>query len=77
MSVPRAAVTVGAALAVILALVGIGPAALWVLVALCAAQTGFCALALRQIAGQTGDVLGAAQQIGAIAAYITATALAP
>jgi adenosylcobinamide-GDP ribazoletransferase len=74
--VPRAAVVAGAAVAAVLAWLGFGPAALWILAALCAAQAGFCALALRQIGGQTGDVLGAAQQIGAIAGYITATALA-
>jgi adenosylcobinamide-GDP ribazoletransferase len=32
--------------------------------AACAAATGMAALAKRQIGGQTGDVLGGAQQIG-------------
>jgi adenosylcobinamide-GDP ribazoletransferase len=47
-------------------------------VAICiaAAQAGIGALALRQIGGQTGDVLGAAQQIGALAAWLALLALA-
>jgi adenosylcobinamide-GDP ribazoletransferase len=54
---------------------GAGPAALAVAGALAAAQVAMGALALRQIGGQSGDVLGGAQQIGAAAAWIAALAI--
>lgn len=72
---PRGAVVAGLTLGAGLALAGFGPAALWLVLAIAAAQAGLSALALRQIGGQTGDVLGAAQQLGALAGYIAATAL--
>jgi adenosylcobinamide-GDP ribazoletransferase len=40
------------------------------------AQAALAALAMRQIGGQTGDVLGAAQQIGALAAWLAVLPLA-
>jgi adenosylcobinamide-GDP ribazoletransferase len=40
------------------------------------AQAALSVLALRQIGGQTGDVLGAGQQIGALAAWLSVLALA-
>jgi adenosylcobinamide-GDP ribazoletransferase len=40
------------------------------------AQAALAALALRQIGGQTGDVLGAGQQIGALAAWLAVLPLA-
>jgi adenosylcobinamide-GDP ribazoletransferase len=39
-------------------------------------MAGLAALARRQIGGYTGDVLGAAQQIGEIAMLLTAAAAA-
>jgi adenosylcobinamide-GDP ribazoletransferase len=46
------------------------------LVVAAAAMAGLAALARRQIGGYTGDVLGAAQQIGEIAMLLTAAAAA-
>ena len=40
------------------------------------AQGGLAVLAMRQIGGQTGDVLGAGQQIGALAAWLAVLSLA-
>lgn len=56
---------------------GLGPAKA-ALVALAMALTGFCIarLALRQIGGQTGDVLGAMQQTTELAAWVMLLAIA-
>lgn len=60
-----------------LALAGLGmavllpwPVALWVLAAMAAAQLIFARIALRQIGGQSGDVLGAMQQLAEIAGWL-------
>lgn len=60
-----------------LALAGFGlavllpwPAALWVLSAQVAAQLIFARIALRQIGGQSGDVLGAMQQLAEMAGWL-------
>ena len=46
------------------------PSALWVLAAMTAAQLIFALIALRQIGGQSGDVLGAMQQLAEIAGWL-------
>lgn len=46
------------------------PAALWLLLAMVAAQLIFARIALRQIGGQSGDVLGAMQQLTEIAGWL-------
>ncbi|OYU38261.1 MAG: adenosylcobinamide-GDP ribazoletransferase [Pseudorhodobacter sp. PARRP1] len=60
-----------------LALAGVGlvvllpwPVALWVFVAMAATQLIFARVALRQIGGQSGDVLGAMQQLAEIAGWL-------
>ena len=60
-----------------LALAGLGMAlllpwssALWVMAAIAAAQLIFARIALRQIGGQSGDVLGAMQQLAEIAGWL-------
>ena len=53
-----------------------GGAALVVAVAIALAQGALAALALRQIGGQTGDVLGGAQQLGSLAGWLAMLAIA-
>jgi adenosylcobinamide-GDP ribazoletransferase len=65
----------GIALVVALLCLGFGPGLIAVIVA-AAAMAGLASLAQRQIGGYTGDVLGAAQQIGEIAMLLTAAAFA-
>lgn len=62
------------ALALFFAL-GLG-AGIIVAASIAVAQVAVSMLALRQIGGQTGDVLGAAQQIGALAAWLAVLTLA-
>jgi adenosylcobinamide-GDP ribazoletransferase len=52
------------------------PGGLIVAVTIALAQAALAVLALRQIGGQTGDVLGAGQQIGALAAWLAVLPLA-
>jgi adenosylcobinamide-GDP ribazoletransferase len=65
----------GIALVVALLCLGFGPGLVAIIVA-AAAMAGLAGLAQRQIGGYTGDVLGAAQQIGEIAMLLTAAAFA-
>jgi adenosylcobinamide-GDP ribazoletransferase len=65
----------GIAIVVAVLCVGFGPGLIAVIVA-AAAMAGLAGLAQRQIGGYTGDVLGAAQQIGEIAMLLTAAAFA-
>lgn len=59
----------------LLALLALGPwTGLGVFVAQCAVQSLFAGLALRQIGGQTGDVLGAMQQLAELTGWIVLTA---
>ena len=69
------AVLLGAFLSVALGLVCLGPAAVLVIALQLACLGGLALLAHRKIAGQTGDVLGAAQQVSEIAALIVLAAL--
>jgi adenosylcobinamide-GDP ribazoletransferase len=62
------------ALALFLA-IGLG-AGIIVAASIAMAQAAVSMLAMRQIGGQTGDVLGAAQQIGALAAWLAVLPLA-
>jgi adenosylcobinamide-GDP ribazoletransferase len=63
------------ALAAVIALAALGPAqGIVALVVTTAAVAGLAALARRQIGGYTGDVLGAAQQVGEIAMLLCAAA---
>jgi adenosylcobinamide-GDP ribazoletransferase len=74
-SLARAATAV--ALAVLaLALLVDPEAALWVILAQAVVLLVFSWLALRQIGGQTGDVLGAAQQLAEIAGWLLLAAFA-
>ncbi len=57
------------------ALVLAGPAALALALAVTAATLALAALARRKIGGQTGDVLGASQQLGELAALSVSVAL--
>ncbi|SIS59113.1 adenosylcobinamide-GDP ribazoletransferase [Phaeovulum vinaykumarii] len=66
---------VGVALALgALGLATLGAAAPVVLVAIALAQAAMAALAIRQIGGQTGDVLGGMQQVGEIAGWLALAA---
>jgi adenosylcobinamide-GDP ribazoletransferase len=65
----------GIALVVALPCLGLEPGLVAVIVA-AAAMASLAGLAQRQIGGYTGDVLGAAQQIGEIAMLLTAAAFA-
>jgi adenosylcobinamide-GDP ribazoletransferase len=76
-AVTPARVTLGAGAALVVALVSIGP---WALPAAVLAGAGACsvgALARHRFGGLTGDVLGAAQQIGEIAVLALGAAVAP
>ncbi|ARE82619.1 Adenosylcobinamide-GDP ribazoletransferase [Roseovarius sp. EC-HK134] len=64
---PRATATVGLALAVGLALVLVGAAGLNALVAAAVATCALGLIARAKIGGQTGDILGATQQLAEIA----------
>jgi adenosylcobinamide-GDP ribazoletransferase len=57
-----------------LALLG-GMAAIWTLVTIALVVAALSLLALRQIGGQTGDVLGAMQALSACAAWIVLSAI--
>ncbi|MFW8634336.1 adenosylcobinamide-GDP ribazoletransferase [Cribrihabitans pelagius] len=65
----------GAALAVALSLPLTGAAAFVAALAMAAAVTGLGALAKAKIGGQTGDILGAAQQVAEIAGLLTLLAI--
>lgn len=65
----------GAALALVCALALIGSAALPVMLCAAAVLLGLAALAHHKIGGQTGDILGAGQQLTEIAALFSCVAL--
>lgn len=54
----------------VLALAVLGTIGVWAALAIAAVQIGFGLIAQRQIGGQSGDVLGAAQQLAEIAGWI-------
>jgi adenosylcobinamide-GDP ribazoletransferase len=67
---------VAAVIAIVIAVFCVGSWTLALIVAI--AVTGLCcaAIAQRKIGGQTGDILGATQQLTELAALATLTALA-
>jgi adenosylcobinamide-GDP ribazoletransferase len=72
---PQATAVVAVAIGLIVLLIGMGLAAGAVAIMLLCAAFGFMAwLCTRQIGGQTGDVLGALEQIGEIAVLLVAAA---
>lgn len=71
-----ATLAAGWAVAAAVALAAIGPAGLAVLAAAALAGLGAGALARAKIGGQTGDILGATQQLAEIAGLLTLAALA-
>jgi adenosylcobinamide-GDP ribazoletransferase len=72
---PRPSVIVAGILAAIALLLGLGPVTAIIALALLLAAIGFIArLSLRQIGGQTGDVLGALEQLGEVLVLLTALA---
>lgn len=63
--------TAGLALGFVITAMMIGPImAFWVLLAQIVVQVAFARIALRQIGGQTGDVLGAMQQLAEVAGWL-------
>ncbi|SHI88416.1 adenosylcobinamide-GDP ribazoletransferase [Wenxinia saemankumensis] len=58
------------------ALVALGPAGIWAILLAAGIAWGWGALARRRIGGQTGDILGAAQQLVSIAVLCVAVAAA-
>jgi len=74
---PRAGVVVAALLAALTLLFGLGPLTAIIVVALLLCATVFMAwLCLRQVGGQTGDVLGALEQAGEITVLLIVAARA-
>ncbi|MFV0358593.1 adenosylcobinamide-GDP ribazoletransferase [Tropicimonas sp.] len=71
----RAVMVAGFALALLLAAMLVGAAALGLLTATIAAAAAAAVIARRKIGGQTGDILGATQQMAEIACLVAATAL--
>ena len=71
-TLPRALAAIAIAALVLAVLVG-PAAALLVLTVQAAVQLGFARLALRQIGGQSGDVLGAMQQLAEITGWLILT----
>lgn len=65
----------GAVLAIVLSLPLIGASALAVAIAMAAAAAGLGAAAKAKIGGQTGDILGAGQQLAEIAGLLTLLAV--
>ena len=65
----------GAALGAILALMALGLAALLLMMTVALSGWGVAALARGKIGGQTGDVLGAAQQVAEVAALLVLVTL--
>lgn len=65
----RASVALVIAAVAMAALIGPGAAAI-ILIVQAAVQLGFGWIATRQIGGQSGDVLGAAQQLAEIAGWL-------
>ena len=63
-------------LAAVLALAALGPAGLAVLAAAALAGIAATAIARMKIGGQTGDILGATQQLAEIAGLLVLAALA-
>lgn len=72
--VPRVGVVVGAVLIALAAMAG-GPTATVGLLAAAIGAAGVAMLARRAFGGTTGDVLGAAEQVGELAVLVTATRL--
>jgi len=73
--VPRISVLVAGAICLVLALIGFGFAGIWVLIWSTIACLPVLALAWQKLGGQTGDVLGAAQQCAELGALASAVAL--
>ncbi len=71
----RQAVWVGAALALIVGVLAMELVALWVAVVMGGATLGVMALARARIGGQTGDVLGAVQQVCEVAGLVVLAAV--
>lgn len=71
----RATALMAVGIALVLALLLTGAAALAATLAIAATTLGIAALARAQIGGQTGDILGAVQQIAEIAALATFAAM--
>lgn len=70
-----ARVLIAAGLGVLALLIGFGWAGFSVFAAIATLQAGFGWAAMRQIGGQTGDVLGAMQQMGEVAGWLALTSL--
>ncbi len=73
---PGGAVALGAVVAAGLALGLAGPAALWAGLAAGLAAAGIARVARARIGGQTGDILGASQQLAEVAALLALLAVA-
>src|SRR5262249_8199048 len=72
---PRASATAAVLIGMLALGIGLGPAAAVCAIALMAVAFGSLAwLSMRQIGGQTGDVLGALEQIGEIIVLLVAAA---
>jgi len=68
-------VTISLAIALVVALLCLGAVGVTALLVALAVSAGVAALARAKIGGQTGDVLGATQQLGEAAVLLTCTAL--
>lgn len=66
---------IAAAIGTIMLILGLGWAGIATALAMIITQLAFAALAKRQIGGQTGDVLGAIQQVAEITGWIALSAL--
>jgi adenosylcobinamide-GDP ribazoletransferase len=73
--VPFDTAVLGGAVAAILALLALGLMALPVILGVVLAGWAVAGLARAKIGGQTGDVLGAAQQVAELAALLALTAV--
>jgi adenosylcobinamide-GDP ribazoletransferase len=73
---PRTTLALAAALALGTALVWVGPWALALTISIGLITLAWAAVATAKIGGQTGDILGATQQLAEITALLTFLALA-
>ncbi len=67
---PASSLAIASVIAILLALLCFGLAGLLIIFVAVAASIGVFAVALRKIGGQTGDVLGASQQIAEVSAIL-------
>lgn len=65
---------IGGGVALVLSIVLVGPGAIWAALAVVAVALGVATLARAKIGGQTGDILGASQQVAEIAALASLAA---